>query len=51
MWGSVTDAPGYCVANLDWELYMPPDLFEDDGPPAIVFCGSDIEAAINASAG
>jgi hypothetical protein len=49
MWGSVTDAPGYCVANPDWQSYMPPDLFEDDGPPAMVLCGADIEAAINAS--
>jgi len=51
MWGSVTDAPGYCVANPYWETYMPPKMVEDDGPPAMVLCGADIEAAINASFG
>jgi len=49
IWGGVNDAPGYCVANPDWESYLEPQMVEDDGPPAIVLCGADIEAAINAS--
>ena len=49
MWGSANDAPGYCVAHADWESYMPTDMVEDDGPPAVVLCGADIEAAIVAS--
>lgn len=41
--------PSYCVAQLDYEKFVPADYIESFGPPVIVNCGVAILATLDAS--
>jgi hypothetical protein len=49
IWPAIGPGPTWCVANADWESYLPPEFVEDMGPPALVASGGEIPKVIEAS--
>jgi hypothetical protein len=49
VWPAGGPGPIYCVANPDWQSYLPADLVESMGPPALVAAAEEIPKVIEAS--